>query len=203
MAMQTMRRAERGYHRAMERRLFLCTALAWPLAARAAPTPYQLAPQSEVEFTFFLAGAPSRGRMPILDADLQLDFRRVSASRVDVTLDAAGARTNLPLANGALKGPSILDTKRYPRIRYTSSAVRAEEGGARVSGELELRDQRQPVTLSARFFRQPDRDPGDLSQLVIELRGALDRSAFGATGFSDLVADRIELRCLATINRAG
>ncbi|MEM1077340.1 MAG: YceI family protein [Pseudomonadota bacterium] len=187
----------------MDRRLFLCSAFAWPLTAQAAPTPYQLAPNSEVEFTFFLAGAPSRGRMPILDADLQLDFRRVSASRVAVTLDAAGAKTNLPLANGALKGPSILDTARYPQIRYTSTSVRAEAGGAAVSGNLALRDQTRPVPLNARFFRQPDREPGDLSRLVIELRGALSRAAFGATGFGDLVADRIELRCLATIDRVG
>ncbi|WP_424969546.1 YceI family protein [Dinoroseobacter sp. S76] len=187
----------------MKRRVFLCSALVWPLAAQAAPVRYQLAPKSEVEFTFFLAGAPSRGRMPILDADLRLDFRRVSASRVAVTLDAAGARTNLPLANGALKGPSILDTARFPQIRYTSTAVRAQDGGAAVSGNLALRDRTQPVALAARFFRQPDRDPGDLSRLVIELRGELSRSAFGATGFADLVADRIELRCLATIDRIG
>lgn len=187
----------------MKRRAFLISGLLWPLAAEAAPRRYRLAPGSDVTFTFALAGVQSRGRMPILDADLQLDFASVSRSSVAVTLDAAGASTNLPLADSAMKGRSVLDTAQFPRISFASRTVRQTEGGARMDGTLRVRDIDRPVTLNARFFRQPERAPQDLSTLVIELTGRLSRSAFGATGYPDLVADTIALRMLATLNRDG
>jgi polyisoprenoid-binding protein YceI len=95
-----------------------------------------------------------------------------------------------------------LDTARHPTITYASTAMRRTAEGAEVTGRLRVRDVDRPVILAARFFRQPDRDPGDLRELVIELTGSLSRAAFGATGFPDLVGDRIDLRILATISRA-
>jgi polyisoprenoid-binding protein YceI len=191
----------------MHRRSFLCASLAWPLLwpgqAHTAPRTYALDPGSKVTFTFTLAGIASQGTMPVAAADLSLDFAAVERSRVSVTLDATGARTTLPLADSALRGPSILDTARHPTLAFASTAVRRTATGAEVTGQLRVRGLERPVTLDAQFFRQPDRDPGDLRELVIELTGALSRTAFGATGFPDLVGDRVELRILATITRQG
>ncbi|MDD9716998.1 YceI family protein [Dinoroseobacter sp. PD6] len=187
----------------MHRRGFFLGALLWPLAGWAAPRPYRLGPGSTVAFTYRLSGIASGGQIPIRDADLQLDFATVGNSRVTVTMDATGARTTLPLADTAMKGPSVLDTARFPTITYASTAMRRTETGAEVLGDLRVRDVTAPVALTARFFRKPDRAPQDLAELVIELTGGLSRAAFGATGFADLVDDRIDLRILAEITRQG
>lgn len=189
----------------MKRRSFLCATLVlpfiWPQGADAAPRAYGLAPDSTVSFTYTLAGVPTKGSMPILEADLRLDFASVGRSQVSVTLDPTRARTTLPLADSAMRGPNILDTARYPTIRYASTSVKRTSTGAEITGSLRVRNIDRPVTLAARFFRQPDRDPADLSELVIELTGSLSRAAFGATGFADVVGDQIDLRMLATIAR--
>lgn len=185
----------------MDRRGFLMVALLWPLAAQARPRLYRLAPGSEVVFTYRLSGLTSRGRMPVGAAELLLDFETVRNSRVAVTMDAARATTTLPLADSAMKGASVLDTSRFPTITYTSTQVMATQTGAQIIGDLRVRDVTAPVTLAARFFRKPDRAPEDLRDLVIDLTGSLSRAAFGATGFADLVEDRIDLQIRAEITR--
>jgi polyisoprenoid-binding protein YceI len=102
-----------------------------------------------------------------------------------------------------MKGASVLDTARFPTITYASTAIRQTRTGAQLDGTLQVRGVTAPVTLTARFFRQPDRAPQDLSVLVIELTGSLRRSVFGATGFAELVDDRLDLRMLAEITRQG
>ena len=55
----------------------------------------------------------------------------------------------------------------------------------------------------ARFFRQQDSNEGDRSCLSIALTGAIRCSEFGATGYPDLVDDRIDLRIVARIKLAN
>src|SRR2546428_469735 len=46
-----------------------------------------------------------------------------------------------------LTSPDFFDSERYPRIRFTSSAVRVLDGGElEVDGELEIKGQTRPVT---------------------------------------------------------
>ena len=62
--------------------------------------------------------------MPIGRADFQIDPSNLAASSTDVTLRADKVRTGFFLVTGILKGASMLDTTRYPTIRFVSTAVR-------------------------------------------------------------------------------
>lgn len=184
------------------RNLTLLFLLSAPLQLAAAPQAYMLDPRgTEIGFRYTLGGVETSGSMPLKSAALSIDFRRLENTRISVTLDAHRARTALPLAESALKGAAILDTDRYPTIQFRSDSVRADGAGAKMTGQLTLRGRTLPVTLDARFFRLPDRAPEDLSTLVIILEGRLSRSAFGASGYADLVADPVDLRIKATIRR--
>ena len=57
----------------------------------------------------------------------------------------------------------------------------------------------RPATLQARIYRQDGFKPGDYSHLSILLTGTVNRSDFGATGWSDMVGDQVRLRILARI----
>lgn len=180
--------------------------LAGPLGA--APRRYALDPDaSEVGFSFAISGAATRGTMPVASADITVDPENLAASGVDVRLDAAGARTDLPFALPAMKSPGVLDTARFPEIRFRSTKIalgragRISEG-ARIIGELTVRDVTRTVTLDAALYRPRGSAPDDLSRLDIRLSGSISRSAFGATGYADLVADRVDLDIRAEIRQA-
>ena len=186
------------------RRLLLALVLCGlPMVVVAAPVAYFIdTNETEVGFSYRLAATRGLGVMPIDGADLRLDFKKVSRSKVSVVMNAAGASTGLPFVTNAMKGETVLDTKRFPQIRFVSTSVSGGRTGVVVRGNLTIRGTTRPVDLSARFFRKPDRDPGDLSRLTIQLEGEVSRAAFGAGGFPDLVGDTIKLRILATIDRA-
>jgi len=107
------------------------------------------------------------GFLSALGHDLRL---LVTGAQVDVqeaplaltaTFDAASIRVLGPLSGGALsdkdKGEiernirdTVLETARYPQIRFVAATIEPLGDGYRVSGHLELHGQRRPLTLTSR-----------------------------------------------------
>ena len=195
----------------MTRLIAAITTLLWiclPLGVWADPIPYRLqADRSEVGFIFNLSGANNRGSMPVRSADIVIDFARFSNSSADVTVDVSSARTGLIFATEALKAGSVLDARSYPTIRFQSTAIRPNDprnlsAGGKIDGNLTIRGVTRPVTLDAALFRQQGTAEGDLSQLSFRISGAVNRSDFGASGYSDIVADQIRLDIAARVTAA-
>lgn len=155
---------------------------------------------SSVGFEVAFGTTPLRGTMPVSAASLVLDFDVVGNSRVDVTLSSRQARMGLPFAVEAMKSPSVLDVARFPSVRFQSTKVRANGEGARVEGLLTVRGVSRPVVLQATIWRQQGTQSGSKDKLTIRLTGALSRAAFGATGWSDMVGDIVNLDIRARIH---
>lgn len=176
--------------------------LATPLAAQAAPVDYVLEPdESAVGFETDFGAGRIKGTMPILSADLMLDFDDVSQSRVAVRVSVRAAQAGIPFATEALKASSVLDAGRHPEITFASRRIRRKGDGAVIDGDITIRGVTRPVRLTARVYRQRGTEAGDRSQLSILLTGAVRRSDFGATGFAGQVGDEVRLRILARIER--
>ena len=172
------------------------------LTAAAAPASYVLEPEaSSVGFETDFGPDRITGRMPVSRADLTLDFDQASNSTVAVTLDVSQAEASFPFAAQAMKGPKVLDADSHPTISFQSTSVRSAGEGAIVEGQVTIRGVTQPMTLQAQIFRQQGRAEGDLSHLTVRLTGAVKRSAFGATGWLDMVGDEVRLDILARIAR--
>lgn len=186
---------------------FIFAILLLPITAFAAPVSYALqSDRSEVGFIYTLSGAQNRGTMPVSQASIIIDFETFTASSVDVSVDVRGARTGLIFATEALKAGSVLDARNHPTIRFQSTAIRPNDlrnlsAGGKIDGMLTIRGVTQPVTLDASLFRQQGTEAGDLSQLSFRISGAVRRSDFGANGYSDLVADTIQLDIAARVVR--
>ncbi len=182
--------------------------IALPTALAAAPTRYRLDTKtSQVGFSFILGGTRQKGTMPIKRATITLDPDNLGASKIDVTLNVAKARTGLPFATQALTGPQVLDAAKYPTIRFVSNRVKlASNGrlsdGARISGNLTMHGVTRPITLNANLYRARGSAVDDLSNLTVQLTGEISRSAFGASGHADLVADIVALDIRAVISAA-
>lgn len=185
-------------------RILICLMLiSWSAEVAAKPTRYILeADKSRVAFTYSLNGQLMKGNMPVADAELRLDFDRVANSSVSVSLDAARARAGIVFATEAMRGPSVLNVAAHPLISFESNAISGSVAkGAQIDGLVTLRGVTRPARFTAQIYRQKGSPEGDLSQLSVLLSGAVNRSEFGATGFSKEVGDQIGIEVLARIRR--
>lgn len=184
--------------------VLLSLALALPMASPAAARLYLLdGPGSKVGFSTDFGSGKITGTFPVSAAALDLDFRDVTRSRLDVTLDVSSAAASFPFAAQAMKGPKVLDAQHFPTIVFRSTRVRSDGSGAVIDGALTLRGTTRPVSLRAVFARTVGSDPGDLDHLMIRLTGAIRRSEFGATGWPEAVGDVVRLDIIARIVRAN
>lgn len=173
-------------------------------AAPADPVAYALdLANSSVRFETDFGAERISGSFPIVSANLTLDFDRLANSRIDVTLDVTDATASFPFAAQALRGPKMLDADSHPTIVFESTEVTAEGDGAQVEGQVTARGVTRPMVMRAEIYRQQGTEAGDLSRLTVRLTGAVARSAFGATGWADMVGDEVRLTILARISRDG
>lgn len=172
--------------------------------ATAAPVAYLLdRDASTVAFEAEFGPDLITGTIPLTSADLTLDFDSVANCTVAVELDVSGAQASFPFAAQALKGPKVLDARTYPRMLFQSTSVRAAGDGATVAGNLTIRGITRPVTLHAEIYRQQGTVAGDRTRLTVRLSGKVNRSDFGATGWSDMVKDEVRIVITARIDAKG
>ena len=183
----------------------MLAALALPRTATAGALGYSIDPErSRVGFGYLLVGSAQRGDMPVAEAMIEIDIADPARSRIDVSIDATRARTDLILAAGALRGRSMLDADTYPRLSFVSTAVRPSlsgriSDGARIEGRLTIRDVTRDIALDANLTRAAGTSPDDLRELTIRLSGHVSRAAFGITGYRDVVGDIVTLDIVATL----
>ncbi len=176
----------------------------WAANGAAEPVRYVLeSGKSTVGFTYQFSGNPTKGTMPITSADLTIDFAALEKSTVQVVLNVRKARGGFIFATEALRGKSVLDVATHPQIRFVSTQVSRSGNGAKIEGMVTVRGVTRPLTLKAGFYRLKGSNPADLSRLSILLTGTISRSDFGATGYPDLVGERIDLRIMARIRQAN
>ncbi|XDA96607.1 YceI family protein [Sulfitobacter sp. LCG007] len=176
--------------------------------AEAGPRRYVLVPsQSSIVFAFRLNGSPQTGTVPIVRAEFTVDTGNLAASSADVSADLRGAKTGFFFATEALKSPQVLDAGNHRLVRYVTQRINLGRSGqifdgATVDGLLTMRGITRPLRLAAQLTRPPGTAETDLARLYIRLSGSLARSDFGASGYSDIVADRVDLDIRAAIAAA-
>jgi len=174
------------------------------LPAQAGTVAYQMdAANSTVAFETDFGPDKITGSIPLEKANLKLDFDNVTNCTVDVVLDVSGATASFPFAAQALKGPKVLAAKDHPRMTFESTSVKRAGDAAEVTGNLTIRGVTKEVTLKAQLFRPQGSAPDDLDQLTVKLSGSVNRSDFGATGWSDMVGDQVRIIITARINAQG
>ena len=174
------------------------------LPAQAGTVAYQMdAANSTVAFETDFGPDKITGSFPLEQADLRLDFDNAANCTVEVALDVTGAKASFPFAAQALKGPKVLDAKDHPRMTFTSTSVKGAGDTAEVTGDLTIRGVTKSVTLKAQLFRPQGSAATDLDHLTVTLSGRVNRSDFGATGWSDMVGDEVRILITARIDAAN
>src|SRR5262245_45389789 len=82
-----------------------------------------------------------KGSVTDFDAELADGVLRGSAAVAGITVQDESLQ-------GHLLSPEFFDAERFPRVSFESTGIRVDGGTAVVEGELELRGQKRPVTLT-------------------------------------------------------
>lgn len=170
----------------------------------AMPLSYALnAAESRVGFEVPFGPDQITGTMPMRSADIRLDFERPANSQISVVLDVGNAQANFPFATQALRGPRVLNAAEFPDISFVSSSIEVRQDApskALLSGDITIRGVTRPITLDVELFRPAGRALGEREQLFVRLEGVVSRTAFGASGWSDLVGDAVSLDVMLRID---
>lgn len=132
------------------------------LSAIAAPATYHLQPDlPSVGFKTDFEPDKISGSMPVPSADKTLDFAHVSASKVCVTLSAAG----FLFTAQTMKSPKVRDTAEFSPVAFTSASLNKAGQGTIIIETITIRDLPKPVSFHAEIYRQQGTVDGELSHL--------------------------------------
>jgi polyisoprenoid-binding protein YceI len=122
-----------------------------------------------------------------------------SRSSVTADIGVASVRTGVEMRDNHLRSADFFEADRYPRMSYTSTALRQVDGAWVLSGELTVRDVTRPVDLEVEFLgSDPDGLQGE-PRIGFSADGTISRRDFGisfglaADGTRIVVGDKIGL----------
>lgn len=102
-------------------------------------------------------------------------------SLVEVTIDASSVNSGDAKRDDHLRSPDFLDVERYPKMTFNSTGLRiGGDGGAKVTGDLTVKDVTRPVTLDVEFDGASP-DPWGGQRLGFTATAEIDREDWGLT----------------------
>jgi polyisoprenoid-binding protein YceI len=108
------------------------------------------------------------------------------APQFEGTVEVASVDISEEMLKGHLLSPDFFDAEKHPQIKFSSTEVSvADDGGVRLSGELEIRGEQHAVQASGRFG-QVGADLGGGERIAFSLETAVDRREFGLNWNADL-----------------
>jgi polyisoprenoid-binding protein YceI len=101
------------------------------------------------------------------------------APSLEGTVEVASVQIDEEQLKGHLLSPEFFDAQRHPRLRFRSTELSvAEDGAARIRGELEIRGETRDVETSGRFARLGE-DAYGKARVGLSLAATVDRRDFG------------------------
>lgn len=148
-----------------------------------------------VGFDFSVVGQSGRGTMPLTSATIEFDPDNLDEFEIDAVLAANEASAGVAPFTAIMKSAELLETDRFPEIRFQSTQASGTPDNLQVSGQLTIRDVTLPVTF------QVSVTPIDGAQsFAVRMNSDIDRQDFGLDGCGEALADRIGINIAARIN---
>jgi polyisoprenoid-binding protein YceI len=111
---------------------------------------------------------------------LELDPGELTASKIDITIDAASIDTRDAKRDGHLKSADFLDVEKQPNITFKSKLIEKKNAEAyRLMGDLSIRGVTRDVVLDVEFGGRA-KDPWGSERMGFSAKTKIDRKDFGA-----------------------
>jgi polyisoprenoid-binding protein YceI len=151
-------------------------ALALTLPGLAAATDYSVqGAGSTLAFHGKFQGSGFDGHFEKFDAAIAYDPAHLDASKFDVTVDLASARTGDSDRDSALPGSDLFNVAQFPKAHFVTTAFHQDGGKVIANGNLTLHGVTKPVSLTVDF--KPNG-----KNATLDVKGTVKRLDFGVGG---------------------
>ena len=176
----------------------------WPAALATlvalAPLPaaadtYQLDPSHTFVHweVLHMGTSTSRGRFDKIDGSITFD-RQAATIDLGFTVDTRAVSTGSTAFDGVLRGAQLLDAEQHPTAWFVARRATFEgEVPRQIHGEITLRGQSQPLTLTARRWKCGLNLLFRREVCGGDFEATLSRASFGMTLAAGLVSDEVKL----------
>ena len=156
---------------------------------------------TDVRFFWDHAGVSEQsGRWDSIKGTVDFDKEDVTATKVDVTIQAASVNTGVEALDKHLSNADFFEVDKYPEIKFVSTgATQISASGLQIQGELTIKDTTKPMTLDVQLIHEGKHPLGAFvthyegDWIGIRAEGSILRSEFGVGMFAPLTSDRIRL----------
>ncbi|WP_138378796.1 YceI family protein [Luteithermobacter gelatinilyticus] len=129
-----------------------------------------------------------------LEAEFMLEKNAPERAALKVIIDSASVDTADPEMDTIISGPQVLDSARYPEIRFEAAGLQVvDERRGHLEGLLHMKGRHRPVSLEVIFHGGAKNSLTGRYVLGFSATGRFSRSAFGAGAFRPLVGDEVEI----------
>ncbi len=104
----------------------------------------------------------------------------VTASSVEVQIDAASFSTGDDTRDGHVRSADFLDVETFPTLAFRSTALENHGGDWKLTGDLTVKDVTRPVVLDVEFDGETV-DPYGNDRVAFSASTRIDRTEFGVT----------------------
>jgi polyisoprenoid-binding protein YceI len=132
------------------------------------------------------------GRFNEIAGTFTLDPSDPSKSSFKMTINPESVDTNNTKRDGHLRSPDFFNTKQYPTVSFSSTAVKPIEGGYEVTGDLDLHGVTKPITFALKGGNKAQ-FPKGVERTGFTTQFKLKRSEFGVGNpkFAKMLGDEI------------
>ena len=176
------------------------------IAAAISPGVYELDPaHAYVTFSYSHMGLSN----PTLhfgefDARLQLDGHDMSASAVDITIDAASIDSGVEELDSELRSADFFDVANHPAITFSSKSYEeTSENTGLLKGDLTVLGITKPVSLNVTINSAAMNRMVRKEMIGFSAAGTIRRSDYGLTAYDEFVSDDLELEVQVEFVRAN
>lgn len=142
-----------------------------------------------------------------IDATVELDAGDVTASRVEVTVDGSKIATLHPGEedfDGEIESDMFLNTVETPAITFKSTEIQVTgDKTADIVGEMTLRGQTHPLTLSATLNQAGMHPMTGAAMLGVSATGSFDRTLFGVDALAGPIGQTVTIEIEAEFAHEG
>jgi polyisoprenoid-binding protein YceI len=128
---------------------------------------------SDIGFTVAYMAGTFRGGFSTFDVE-------VVDGVLSGTADVASVQVKDENLEAHLQTPDFFDAERHPQLGFRSHSVRSEGEDVTIEGELTVRGETRPITLTG-TLAEPITDPYGNERFGLRVSGAIDRTQFGVS----------------------
>jgi polyisoprenoid-binding protein YceI len=144
------------------------------------------------------------GQFTGVAATLKLDPKALTATDLQVTVDAGSVGTLNPALDNHLKSAEFLDVAKYPQATFKATSVKQTGANtADITGDFTLHGVTRPVVIHATFNQAGVNMIDHKYSLGFAGQAVLQRSAFGVKTYSPAVGEDVTLQIEAEFKAAN